>query len=124
MGAPARCDLRDVLFPFDFARPDLVGPDPGRVDDVVGLDDHSFARCDFGELDLPGLAALLQHPGDVGAVQADRAEALGLAQHGEDEPRVIGLAVIEEVGRFRVARLQGRDQFEQLFPVDRPVPVR
>ena len=37
--------------PFDLARPDLVGPDAGRVDHVVGLDRDRLAGFGVGELD-------------------------------------------------------------------------
>ncbi len=46
-----------------------------------------------------------------------------LAEDGEDETHVVGLAVVEEVGGLRIARRQRRDQLQQLVAVDRAVAV-
>ena len=61
--------------------------------------------------------------GHLGPVQHHRAEPLGLAEDGEDEADVVGLAVVEEVGVVGVARLERGDHLEQLLAVDRPVAV-
>ena len=57
-------------------------------------------------------AALLEQPGRLDAVGGDRAEALGLGEHGQHEPHVVGLAVVEEVAaaraRARPARAAAR----------------
>ena len=60
----------------------------------------------------------------LGAVQHHRAVALGLAEDGEDEADVVGLAVVEEVGVVGVARGERRDQLQHLVVADRAVAVR
>ena len=60
----------------------------------------------------------------LGAVQHHRAVAFGLAEHGQHQPHVVGLAVVEEVGVVRVARGERRDQPQHLVVVDRAMAVR
>ena len=45
-----------------------------------------------------GAPVVVEQARDLGAVQTDRAVALGLAEDREHEPHVVGLAVVEEVG--------------------------
>ena len=81
-----------------------VGPDAGRVDDVVGLDLDPLARVGLDEGDAGGAAAAASDLDHLGAVQHHRAVALGLAQNGQHEADVVGLAVVEEVGVLGRAR--------------------
>src|SRR5206468_5241843 len=60
---------------------------------------------------------------DLGAVGEHGAEALSLAQHGEYQPGVVGLAVVEQVGLLRTARGQRRDQLRRLVARNRAVSV-
>ena len=60
----------------------------------------------------------------LGAVAEHRAEALRLSEHGEHQPGVVGLAVVEQVGLLGVARGQRRDQLGRLLTRDRAVAVR
>ena len=48
----------------------------------------------------------------------DGAEALRLAEDGQHEPHVVGLAVVEEVGGGRVARRERRQQLLHLVALD------
>ena len=60
----------------------------------------------------------------LGAVGEDGAEALGLAEHGQHEADVVGLAVVEEVGLAGVASGERRDQLGHLLAGDRAMAVR
>ncbi len=64
-----------------------------------------------------------EHLDHLGAVQHHRAEALGLAEHGQREADVVGLAVVEEVGVLGIARRQRGHQLQHLVAVDRAVAV-
>jgi len=73
----------------------------------------------------PRLPALLAHElHDLEPVRADRAEALGLAEHGEHEPRVVGLTVVEQIAARRVAPRQRRQQLDHLLAGDQPMALR
>ena len=124
MGAPARPDLRDLLLGEQLVGPDPVGPDAGGVDDVVGADLEALAGLGLGAADAVGAAPFVQHVGDLGAVHDDGPEALRLAEHRQDQARVVGLAVVEEVGGARLHRRQRGDQLLGLLARDRPVAVR
>ena len=50
-----------------------------------------------------GAALALQQAGHVEAVGAHRTEPLRLPEHGQDEARVVGLAVVEQVAAGRLA---------------------
>ena len=123
VGAAARRDPRHVLLLDHLLGADAVGEDAGRVDDVVGLDLDALARLGLDEGDAGGAAVAVEHLGHLGAVQHHRAEALGLAEHRQDEAHVVGLAVVEEVGVVGVARLQRGHQLQHLVAVDRAVAV-
>ena len=68
------------------SRAQLVGPHAGRVDDVGGADPSSpRCRARGRARRAPGLrSSSSPRPRPV---RAHRAEALGLAEHGQDEPR-------------------------------------
>jgi hypothetical protein len=123
VGAAAGRDSRHVLL-LDHLGADRVGPDAGRVDDVVGVDLDPFARVGLDEGDAGPAAAAACDLDHLGAVQHDRAVALGLAEDGEDEADVVGLAVVEEVGVVGVARGERRDQLQHLVVADRAVAIR
>ena len=69
-------------------------------------------------------AALLQQADGLEPVGEDGAEALGLGQHGQDQPGVVGLAVVEEVAAGRRAVGQRGQQLEDLRPGDHAVAGR
>ena len=61
---------------------------------------------------------LVEQVGDLQAVGAHRAEALGLGQDGQHEAAVVGLAVVEEVARGRRAAGQRRQPLDDLVAAD------
>ena len=65
---------------------------------------NSPPRDHVGAAHADGAALVGRQLLDAAAVRADRAEPLGLAEDRQDEPRVVGLAVVEEVRRRRLAR--------------------
>ena len=73
--------------------------------------------------DARRLPVLLLQLLDLDAVGHDRAEALGLAEDGEDEAAVVGLAVVEEVAGGGVAVRERGDELLDLVAVDRAVAV-
>ncbi len=123
VGAAAGRDPRHVLL-LDQLRAHPVGPDAGRVDDVLGLDLEALARLGLDRGDAGRAAVARQHLAHLGPVQGHGAEALGLAEDRQHEPHVVGLAVEEEVGVAGVARLQRGNHLQQLLAADRPVAVR
>ncbi len=62
-------------------------------------------------------------PMRVHAIGADGAEALGLAEDRQDEPHVVGLAVIEQVPARRLARGERGQQLEHFLAGDRAVAL-
>ncbi len=109
----------------DLLRPDAVGPDPGRIDHVVGPDLEALAACRRPCRRRPRPWSPSEISSTTSApLQTHRAEALRLAEHGEHQPGVVGLAVVEQIGLLGVARGQRRDQLGGLLPRDRAVAVR
>ncbi len=119
VGAAAGSDARHLGLVVDLLGADSVGPDAGRVDDVVGLDLEPVAARAVDADDAGGQPVLVEQAGDLGAVDADRAVALGLAEDREHQADIIGLAVVEEVGLARVALGERRDQLGDLVAGDR-----
>ncbi len=104
VGAAAGRDPRHVLL-LGHLGADAVGPNAGRVDDALRFDLEALARLRLDRGDADRAAAARQHFGHLGAVQRHRAEALGLAENRQHQSHVVGLAVVEEIGVARVARL-------------------
>jgi hypothetical protein len=73
-------DHRHLGLVVELLGPQAVGPHARGVDDVVGADGEALAAQVVDDLDALRPAALLEQPGDLDAVAADRAEALGLLQ--------------------------------------------
>ena len=71
-----------------------------------------------------GMPVLLEQLDDLHAVRADRPEALGLAEHGEHEAHVVGLAVVEEVAGARLAGAQRGQQLDDLLAGDDAMTLR
>src|SRR5207248_3026307 len=102
--AAARADVRNLRLRMELFASDAICPHAGRVHDVVGADlEAAPARAVFAR--DPARAAVLVHELEhVAAVRDDGTEALCLAEDGENEPDVVGLAVVEEVAGARLAR--------------------
>ena len=81
-------------------------------------------RLGVADLGAAGAAALLEQPGDLEAVGEHRAEALGLAEHGQHQPHVVGLAVVEEVAAAGLAVGERRQQLDHLVAPDHAVARR
>ena len=105
------------------SRAQLVGPHAGRVDDVRGAHVEALAALDVERAHAVRASVALEQSGDVDAVGADRAEALGLAEHRQHEPHVVGLAVVEQVAAGRLARGERRQQLEHLLAGDHAVAL-
>ena len=118
MRAATRADPRQLSLVVELVAAQAIGPNAGRVDDVRGaheqlLATHAIAR------DHPGRPAPLERELlDGETVCADRAEALGLPEHGQDEADVVGLTVIEQVAGTRLARRERRQEIADLAAVD------
>ena len=69
VGAAAGRDPRHLLLVVDLLGPDPVGPDAGRVDDVVGLDLEALAGLGVDAGDAGGAPVAVEQLGDLGAVQ-------------------------------------------------------
>ncbi len=124
VGTAARPDSRHVLGLVDLVRADPVGPHAGGVHHVVrahvdlratGAVRAAHPRCS---------SALLDQAGDLEAVREHGPEALGLTEHGQDEPRIVGLAVVEEVGGARHPLSEGGQELHRLVAAHGAVAVR
>ena len=112
----ARADHRHLGLVAQLVRAQPVGPHPGRVDDVRG------AHRELGAaLGVAHQRAVVGQRGRLDPVGRHRAEALGLGEHGQDEPHVVGLAVVEQVAARGIARGEGGDQLGHLGAVDHAV---
>ncbi len=98
VGAAAGSDPRHLGLVVDLLRADAVGPDPGRVDHVGGGDLERLAGLEVGADHPAGHPVLVEQAGDLGAIEAQRPEALRLAEDRQHQADVVGLAVVEEVG--------------------------
>ena len=123
MGATARADGRQLRLGVQLLAADAVGPHAGGVHHVVGADLEAAAADPILAGDPPGAAVLVDQLQDLAAVRDHRAEALRLAEHGEHQPHVVGLAVVEEVRAARLAPGQSRQQVLHLLAVHDPVAV-
>ena len=124
VGAAAGSDPRHLGLVVDLVGPDPVGPDAGRVDRRCRPRSRT-ARPTRPSTQATPVAdpSPVEQPGDLGPVEADRAEALGLAEDRQHEADVVGLAVVEQVGLARVAIGERRDQLGDLLAGDRAVAV-
>jgi hypothetical protein len=101
MGAARGADARDLGLVVKLLGSQAIGPDAGRVHDVARPHREALAGERVADLDAARAPAVVDQVGDLQAVRAHRAEALGLGQHGEHETAVVGLAVVEEVAGGR-----------------------
>ena len=105
-------------------RAQLVGPHAGRVDDVRRAHVEASPLSQSSALHAVRAPVALEQPGHVEAIGAHRAEALGLAEHGQHEAHVVGLAVVEQVAAGRLARGERGQQLEHLLAGDHAVALR
>ena len=125
MRAARGLDARHLGLVVDLLGPDPVRPDARGVDHVVGGDPEALAALDLHALRRPSARPpSLHQPDHLRAVRAHGAEALGLAENGQDQAGVVGLAVVEQVGADGIERLERRDVLDGLLGGDRPVAVR
>ena len=113
--AAAGANARQLGLVVELFRAQLIGPHAGRVDHVRGAHLELRAALGVQRPHAPRASVLLQQPGDPQPVGADRAEALGLAEHGQHEADVVGLAVVEQVAARRLARGERRQQLDHLL---------
>ena len=118
VAAARRADARHLGLVVQLAGPQPVGPHAGGVDHVVGAHLEALAAERVAHADAARAPALVEQVGDLQAAGAHRAEALGLAQHGQHEPAVVGLAVVEEVARGGRAARQRRQALDDLVAAD------
>ena len=118
-------DARHLGLVVQLAGAQAVGPDARRVDDVRGVHDELVAAERVADLHARRPAGVVAYElADVQPVGADRAEALGLAEDGQHEPHVVGLAVVEQVAGRGLAGGQRRDELEHLLAGDHAVALR
>ena len=73
---------------------------------------HSVDADADADADARRAPVLLHELGDLDPVGADGPEALGLGEDREHQPRVVGLAVVEEIAGGRRAARQGRHELD------------
>ena len=122
--AAAGPDHRHLGLVVQLVGADAVRPHAGGVDDGLGPDRERLARVGVADLGAARATALLEQPGDLEPVGEHRAEALGLAEHGQHEPHVVGLAVVEEVAAAGLAVGQRGQQLDDLVAADHAVARR
>src|SRR5439155_25208737 len=91
----------------------------------VGRATHLEPRAGLAVASLRASSAtvLLGQACDIDAVGTYGAEALRLAEDGQHEPHVVGLAVVEEVAAGRLARGERREQLDDLLARDHAVAL-
>ena len=124
VGAAAGPDDRHLGLVVQLARADPVGPHAGGVDDRPRAHRERLAALGVAHVGAAGEAVLLDQAGDLEPVGEHRAEALGLAEHGQHEPHVVGLAVVEQVAAGGLARRERGQQLAHLVAVDDAVARR
>ena len=103
MGAAAGTDARQLRLVVELFGTQLVGPHAGRVDHIRGAYLELRAALSIEREHSSRTPVSLEQAADPQAIGADRAEALGLAEHRQHEAHVVGLAVIEQVAARRLA---------------------
>ena len=105
------------------SRTQPIGPHAGGVDHVVRAQLEALAAERVVHADAARAPAVVEQIGDLHAVRAHGAEALGLGQHREHEAAVVGLAVVEQVARCRRAAGQRRQPLDDLVAADHAVAL-
>ena len=124
MRAPARAYARQLGLAVELLRAQLIRPHAGGVDDVRGAHVQALAALGIEHAHTGRAAVLHEQARDIHAVGAHRAEALGLAEHGQDEAHIVGLAVVEEVAAGGLACGQRGQQLRDLLAGDHAVARR
>ena len=121
--APAGPDAGQLGLVVELLRAQLVGPHTRGVDDVCATHLELRAGLAVACLHASRATVLLEQARDVDAVGTYGAEALRLAEDGQHEPHVVGLAVVEEVAAGRLARGERREQLDDLLTRDHAVAL-
>ena len=121
VGAAARPDAGHLLLGVELVRLQAVGPHPGGVHHVLAAQLELASSHHVVHQHARRAAVALDQAGHVARVGDHGAEALGLGEHGEHEPDVVCLAVVEEVSGRRLAARKGRHHLQHLGAVDRAV---
>ena len=122
--AAAGPDDRHLGLVVQLLGPQAVGPHAGGVDDAWRADRELLAALGVAHVGAARAAVLLQQRGDLEPVGEHRAEALGLGEHGQHEPHVVGLAVVEQVAAGGLAGGERGQQLGDLGAVDHAVAGR
>ena len=117
--AAAGPDDRDLGLVVQLLGPQPVRPHAGRVDHVVGPDLQLGAGLGVDHPRPAGAAAVLEQRDGLEPVGDHRAEARGFGDHGQHQPHVVRLAVVEQVAAGRPAGGQRRQQLDHLVAGDR-----
>ena len=117
--AAAGSDDRHLGLVVQLLGPQPVGPHAGGVDHVLGADLQLGAGLGVDHARPAGAPAVLEQRDGLEPVRDDGAEARGLRQHGQHQPHVVGLAVVEQVAAGRLASGQRRQQLDHLVAGDR-----
>ena len=123
VGAAARPDVRDLLLLVELLGADGVRPHASCVHHVGRTDRELPAGDAVQAARAHGAAVLVEQLDHLAPVRHHRPVALGLAEHGEHEPGVVRLAVVEEVRGGGVAPGQGGQKTLDLLAVDHAVAV-
>src|SRR4029077_7292079 len=101
-----------------------VGPDTRCVDDVRGTDVELLTALAVERTDTACSTVAFEQAQCVHAVGTARAEALGLAEDGQDQANVVGLTVIEQISAGRLARGERGQQLDDFLARDHNVAIR
>ena len=102
----------------------LLSPDAGGVDDVGGANLEHLAALAVARTHAGGASLALDQLAHAKAIGADRAKTLGLAEDGEHQTDVVGLAVVEQVATGRLARGERGQQVADILARDHAVALR
>ena len=120
---PAGSDPRHLLLRVDLLGADPVRPYAGRVHDVRRPNLEAAAGHAVHAAHASRARAVLHQADHLAAVRHHRAEPLGLAEDGQHEAGVVGLAVVEEIGGRRLARGERWQEALDLLALDHVVAV-
>ena len=123
VSAAAGADDRDLGGVVKLLGADAIRPHAGGVDHAVGANLEALAGLPVLHPHAARDAVLLDELVHLDPVGAHRAEALGLLEHGQHEPGIVGLAVVEEIARGGLAIRQGGQQLDDLLAGDHAVAL-
>ncbi len=114
---------RQLGLVVELLRTQLVGPHPGRVHHVRGAYHELPSPLPIQRPHALSATVAFEQADGRHAVGAHRPEALGLAEHGQHQAHVVGLAVVEEVAAGRLARGERGQQLQHLLAGDHAVAL-